>query len=73
MKTKSVWKEIKELGLSELKIKENDLRKELLNLRFDRASHQLKNPLKLRSVRRDIARVLTVVKERERESGGKRK
>lgn len=73
MKSKSAWKEIKELGLAELKIKESDLRKELLNLRFDRASHQLKNPLKLRLVRRNIARVLTAVKERERESGGKRK
>ncbi len=41
-----------------------DLRKEAFNLRFQRASGQLENTGRVRQVRRDIARIKTVVKER---------
>jgi len=41
------------------------LRKELFNLRFQLASHQLHNPARLKLVRKDIARLLTVKGERE--------
>ncbi len=43
------------------------LRKELFNLRFQLATHQLHNPARLRLVRKDIARLLTVKRERELE------
>jgi large subunit ribosomal protein L29 len=42
-----------------------DLKKELFKLRFQMATNQLDNPMKLKSVRKDIARVKTVIRERE--------
>ncbi len=48
----------------ELKEKLDALRKDLMNLRFKRASGELKNPLGLRKTRRDIARVLTILNEK---------
>ncbi len=56
--------ELRELTELELKKKAGDLRGELLKLRIQRANQQLKNPLKLREVRREIARVLTILKEK---------
>ncbi|BAL81259.1 MULTISPECIES: 50S ribosomal protein L29 [Caldisericum] len=41
------------------------LRKELFNLRFQLATHQLHNPARIRIVKKDIARLLTVKRERE--------
>lgn len=58
-------KEIRELGAAELQQKVGELRREYLNLRFQRANQQLKNPLKLREVRRQIARMLTIIKEKK--------
>ena len=49
----------------ELKEKFVSLKNELFNLRFQHSTGQLKNPLVLDVVRKDIARVLTVLKERE--------
>ena len=49
----------------ELKDKYMSLKNELFNLRFQNSSGQLKNPLALRTVKKDIARVMTVLKERE--------
>lgn len=45
------------------------LKKESFNLRFQQVSGQLENPARMRVVRRDIARVLTALRERSRESG----
>lgn len=42
-----------------------DLKTELFNLRFQLATGQLDNPIKISSVRKDIARVKTIVRERE--------
>ena len=42
-----------------------DLKAELFNLRFQLATGQLDNPLRISSVRKDIARVKTIVRERE--------
>ena len=47
-----------------------ELRKESFNLRFQRASGQLENTGRVRQVRRDIARVKTVIKERSTSSKG---
>jgi len=57
-------KELRELTEIELKKRAGDLRGELLKLRIQRVNQQLKNPLKLREVRRGIARVLTILKEK---------
>ena len=46
-----------------------DLKKEALNLRFQRASGQLEATVRVREVRRDIARVQTVLNERRRSAG----
>ena len=59
--------ELRELSLEELSKKAFELRRELLRSRVAKATNQLKNPLKLRDLRRQIARVLTVSKEKEHE------
>lgn len=48
----------------ELKVKLVDLKKEQFNLRFKQASGELANPSRIRSVRRDIARIKTVLGEK---------
>ncbi|HPL63951.1 MAG: 50S ribosomal protein L29 [Syntrophales bacterium] len=57
--------EIRDLSLEELKKKENDLADELFRLRFRQATGQLESVAAKRKIRRDIARVKTVRKERE--------
>jgi large subunit ribosomal protein L29 len=57
-------KQLRELTVPELKKKAADLRRELLTLRIQRANQQLKNLLKLREVRREIARTLTIIREK---------
>ncbi|MCI8653634.1 MAG: 50S ribosomal protein L29 [Angelakisella sp.] len=57
--------EIRELSMAELNQKLADLRDELFNLRFQHAINQLDNPLRLQVVRKDIARVKTVIREKE--------
>jgi large subunit ribosomal protein L29 len=56
--------EIKELTVEELKKKVEDLRRELMLSRIAKAKQQLKNPLKIRFLRRDIARVLTLLHQK---------
>lgn len=55
--------ELKTLSMDELMQKERDLRKELFNLRFRHKMGELENPMKIREVRRDIARVKTIMSE----------
>ena len=57
-------KEIRELTAEELNAKLVELKKELFNLRFQHAVNQLENPHKLTEVKRDIARVMTVLNEK---------
>lgn len=57
--------EIRELSMAELNQKLTDLKAELFNLRFQHAINQLDNPLRLQVVRKDIARVKTVIREKE--------
>jgi len=57
--------EIRELSVAELNQKLTDLKAELFNLRFQHAINQLDNPLRLQIVRKDIARVKTVIREKE--------
>ena len=45
-----------------------DLKDELFNLRFQHAINQLENPMRINSVKKDIARVMTVIKEKQLKS-----
>ena len=55
--------EIRELTPAELENKLRDLKKELFNLRFQHAINQLDNPMRINAVKKDIARILTVMHE----------
>jgi len=57
--------ELRSLTVEELKSKIEDLRGELFNLRFQKATGQIENPLQIRVVRRNIARALTILREKE--------
>lgn len=57
--------EIKEMTAEELNTKLADLKAELFNLRFQLAINQLDNPLRISVVKKDIARVKTVIRENE--------
>ena len=59
--------ELRKLSVSELNEKLADLKAELFNLRFQHAINQLENPLKIRDVKKDIARVKTVIRQLELE------
>ncbi len=56
---------VHELRDEELQQKLASLKTELFNLRFSHATNQLSNPKQIQNVRRDIARVKTVIRERE--------
>ena len=56
--------DLRELSIEELKDREETLSQELFNLRFQRAANQLENKMKIRTTKRDRARVLTIIKEK---------
>ena len=56
--------EIREMSLDDMKAKEKDLEKELFNIRMRHATAQLEDPLKIRFLRKDIARVKTIIVEK---------
>ncbi len=58
--------EIRKLKVEELRSKVADMRDELMKLRFQQVTGQLTDPSRLRHLRRDIARVETILKETER-------
>ena len=58
-------KEIRDLSVAELNEKLADLKDELYKLRFQHAINQLDNPMRITAVKRDIARVQTVIREAE--------
>ena len=55
---------LKAMTIDELARKEQDLRKELFNLRFQQATGEIENPMRICAVRKDIARVLTIKTEK---------
>ena len=57
--------EIRELSAAELESKLKDLKAELFNLRFQLAINQLDNPMRISAVKKDIARVKTVLRQME--------
>jgi large subunit ribosomal protein L29 len=54
---------LRDLTPDELIVKLNDLKSELFNLRFQLATGQLDNPMKIKNVKKDIARVKTILRE----------
>jgi large subunit ribosomal protein L29 len=57
-------RELRELSIDELHQKEKDMKEELFNLRFQRATGQLENLMRLSHVKRDIAKVKTILREK---------
>ncbi|HOA55374.1 MAG: 50S ribosomal protein L29 [Acetivibrionales bacterium] len=57
--------EIRNMTQEELQKELNELKSELFKLRFQLVTNQLENPMKLRDVKKNIARVKTVMRERE--------
>ena len=59
---------MRDLSVDEIKARVTELREELFNLRFRNSMRQLDNPLKIRESRREMARLLTVLREKEKKS-----
>jgi len=58
-------KELRNKSVDELNKSVGELKTELFNLRFQLATGQLENPMRINKVKKDIARVKTVIRERE--------
>ena len=71
MKAKDFRKELREKSLEELKTEEQELKEQLFKLRFQHATSQISNPLELNAVKKDIARVKTIIREKELASAAK--
>ena len=59
--------EIRNLSNEEIETKVNETKKELLNLRVKNATGSLEKPSKIKELRKDVARMLTILKERKNE------
>jgi large subunit ribosomal protein L29 len=60
-------KELRKLSLKDLLKKEEELRREIINLRFKKQIEGLKDKMAIRKARRDLARVLTIIREKQME------
>ena len=58
-------KELKNLSSEELAKKMDELKKDLFMLRMQHATNQLDNPMRLNAVKKDIARIKTIIREKE--------
>ena len=58
--------EVRQMQATELEEKLGELKKDLFHLRMAHATNQLDNPIRIQAVRRDIARVKTVIREKQR-------
>jgi large subunit ribosomal protein L29 len=57
--------EIREMSMDDLKSRIDELTRERFNLRFRSATESIENPMRFRDLRRDIARLQTILRERE--------
>ena len=57
--------EVRKLSGAELESKLADLKKDLFNLRLQHATNQLENPIRIAQVKKDIARVKTIIREQQ--------
>ena len=62
--------EIRKLKNEEIETKVKETKKELLNLRIKNATGSLEKPSKIREMKKDVARMLTILKERDMDSTG---
>lgn len=58
--------ELRDKSVDELQNRERDLREQLFKLRFQRATGRMENPMKIKDVKREIARIRTLLGERSR-------
>ncbi len=58
--------DLRDLSVDELRGKEKDMREELFNLRFQHATGQLENTMRIPQLRKDLARIKTISREKER-------
>ena len=58
-------KEVRAMSAEQLESKLKDLKKDLFNLRLQHATNQLDNPIRLAEVKKDIARVKTIIREQQ--------
>jgi large subunit ribosomal protein L29 len=58
--------DMRNMTVDELRQEQQDLKKELFNLNFQKVTGEIENPMRIRQVRKDIARVLTVINEKNR-------
>ena len=56
--------EFREMTVEELTSKEHELRRELFNLRFQKATGEIENPMRIKAVKKGIARILTIKTEK---------
>lgn len=62
-------KELKDLTVEELLKKKKDVKEEVFNLRFQHSTGQLENTARMKLVKRDVARIETILKEKELNRG----
>ena len=62
--------DLRALSVEELEAKLAELREERFRLRFRAATETIENPMRFRTIRRDVARGLTILGEKRREAGG---
>ncbi|MFC1549543.1 50S ribosomal protein L29 [Nitrospirota bacterium] len=65
--------DMRDKTVDELRANEGDLKREMFNLRFQVVTGEIQNPRRIREARREIARLKTVVAERERQEAGEQK
>ena len=66
MKTSAYLEELKSLTVADLQSQLVDAKKELFNLRFQNATNQLDNTARIKEVRKNIARIQTIITEKEK-------
>ena len=65
MKAKEYKEKIRKMSIEELKAEEQELKAQLFKLRFKEATSPVDNPVQVRYIKRDIARVRTIIREKE--------
>ena len=68
MRVKEYVKSLNQKSIDELKIELVDMKKRLFNLRFQQATNQLKNTSEIKIVRRNIARIQTLITQKQRKA-----
>ena len=58
--------EMRDKTVDELRQQQQDLKKELFNLNFQKVTGEIENPMRIRQCRKDVARILTVINEKNR-------